>query len=233
MVADLPGVPASSTCTAATSRRPPTTPAWSPRCSRTTPTPRSSSAPLEVLPQLRGAFSLRLDGRGHALRRPRPAGHPAAGARPPRARLGGRQRGRRARHRRRQPSSARSSPASWSRSTRTACAPTASPRPHPKGCVFEYVYLARPDTTISGRSVHSARVEIGRRLAREFPVDADLVMPGARVRHARRDRVRRGERHPVRPGLREELLRRPHLHPAQPDDPPARHPAQAQPARAT
>jgi amidophosphoribosyltransferase len=46
-----------------------------------------------------------------------------------------------------------------------------------KGCVFEYVYLARPDATISARSVHAARVEMGRRLAREFPVDADLVMP--------------------------------------------------------
>ncbi len=49
--------------------------------------------------------------------------------------------------------------------------------PEPKGCVFEYVYLARPDTTISGRSVHAARVEIGRRLAVEHPVEADLVIP--------------------------------------------------------
>lgn len=49
--------------------------------------------------------------------------------------------------------------------------------PEPKGCVFEYVYLARPDTTIAGRGVHAARVEIGRRLAREHPVDADLVIP--------------------------------------------------------
>ncbi|HEV7206850.1 MAG TPA: amidophosphoribosyltransferase [Jatrophihabitans sp.] len=49
--------------------------------------------------------------------------------------------------------------------------------PKPKGCVFEYVYLARPDTTISGRSVHSARVELGRRLAREHPAEADLVIP--------------------------------------------------------
>jgi amidophosphoribosyltransferase len=47
----------------------------------------------------------------------------------------------------------------------------------PKGCLFEYVYLARPDTTISGRSVHATRVEVGRRLAREHPVEADLVIP--------------------------------------------------------
>src|SRR5689334_18777996 len=47
----------------------------------------------------------------------------------------------------------------------------------PKGCVFEYVYLARPDTTIAGRPVHAARVEMGRRLAAEHPVDADLVIP--------------------------------------------------------
>ncbi|RJO78742.1 amidophosphoribosyltransferase [Nocardia panacis] len=49
--------------------------------------------------------------------------------------------------------------------------------PEPKGCIFEYVYLARPDSTISGRSVHATRVEIGRRLAKEHPVEADLVIP--------------------------------------------------------
>ncbi len=49
--------------------------------------------------------------------------------------------------------------------------------PDPKGCLFEYVYLARPDTTISGRNVYAARVEIGRRLARQHPVEADLVIP--------------------------------------------------------
>ncbi len=47
----------------------------------------------------------------------------------------------------------------------------------PKGCLFEYVYLARPDTTIAGRSVNTARVETGRTLAFEAPVDADLVIP--------------------------------------------------------
>jgi amidophosphoribosyltransferase len=49
--------------------------------------------------------------------------------------------------------------------------------PDRAGCVFEYVYLARPDTTIAGRSVHAARVAMGRRLAVEHPVEADLVIP--------------------------------------------------------
>jgi amidophosphoribosyltransferase len=49
--------------------------------------------------------------------------------------------------------------------------------PAPKGCLFEYVYLARPDTKIAGRSVHATRVEVGRRLAEEAPADADLVIP--------------------------------------------------------
>ena len=49
--------------------------------------------------------------------------------------------------------------------------------PQPSGCLFEYVYLARPDTTISGRGVHATRVEVGRQLAAEHPADADLVIP--------------------------------------------------------
>jgi amidophosphoribosyltransferase len=49
--------------------------------------------------------------------------------------------------------------------------------PDPKGCLFEYVYLARPDTTIAGRNVNETSVEVGRRLAMESPVEADLVIP--------------------------------------------------------
>jgi amidophosphoribosyltransferase len=49
--------------------------------------------------------------------------------------------------------------------------------PQPKGCLFEYVYLARPDSTIAGRNVQAARVEVGRRLAKEQPADADIVIP--------------------------------------------------------
>ena len=47
----------------------------------------------------------------------------------------------------------------------------------PRGCLFEYVYLARPDTSISGRGVQATRVATGRRLAAEHPVEADLVIP--------------------------------------------------------
>jgi amidophosphoribosyltransferase len=50
-------------------------------------------------------------------------------------------------------------------------------RPHRRGCLFEYVYLARPDTAIAGRSVHATRVQVGRMLAAEHPVEADLVIP--------------------------------------------------------
>jgi amidophosphoribosyltransferase len=50
-------------------------------------------------------------------------------------------------------------------------------RPEPRGCLFEYVYLARPDTSIAGRSVYPTRVQTGRTLAAEHPADADLVIP--------------------------------------------------------
>jgi len=49
--------------------------------------------------------------------------------------------------------------------------------PDPKGCLFEYVYLARPDSILTGRSVNAVRVEVGRQLAREAPIEADLVIP--------------------------------------------------------
>ncbi len=47
----------------------------------------------------------------------------------------------------------------------------------PSLCVFEYVYFARPDSMLGSASVYGVRKELGRRLAREFPAEADLVLP--------------------------------------------------------
>jgi amidophosphoribosyltransferase len=44
-------------------------------------------------------------------------------------------------------------------------------------CIFEFFYLARPDTRLAGVEVHGARVRMGERLAVESPVEADLVLP--------------------------------------------------------
>jgi amidophosphoribosyltransferase len=44
-------------------------------------------------------------------------------------------------------------------------------------CIFEYVYFSRPDSLVFGRSVHEVRKRLGRELAREQPVDADVVVP--------------------------------------------------------
>ena len=44
-------------------------------------------------------------------------------------------------------------------------------------CLFEFIYLARPDSRLEGVEVHKARVRMGERLAAEAPVEADLVMP--------------------------------------------------------
>ncbi len=44
-------------------------------------------------------------------------------------------------------------------------------------CVFEYIYFARPDSTLEGRNVYEARKNIGAVLAQEAPADADMVIP--------------------------------------------------------
>ncbi|MBE6519019.1 MAG: amidophosphoribosyltransferase [Thermoplasmata archaeon] len=55
--------------------------------------------------------------------------------------------------------------------------PAENPK-HPKAhCMFEWVYFARPDSVIDGRTVYDVRREIGRVLARECPADVDFVMP--------------------------------------------------------
>ncbi|HVV27263.1 MAG TPA: amidophosphoribosyltransferase [Rhizomicrobium sp.] len=50
------------------------------------------------------------------------------------------------------------------------------PQPH-RFCVFEYIYFARPDSTLEGRNVYEARKNIGAVLAEEAPAEADMVIP--------------------------------------------------------
>jgi amidophosphoribosyltransferase len=50
-------------------------------------------------------------------------------------------------------------------------------RAEPKMCIFEYVYFARPDSRIGGRSVYDVRKSLGEALAREHGVEADVVVP--------------------------------------------------------
>ncbi len=44
-------------------------------------------------------------------------------------------------------------------------------------CIFEYIYFARPDSNIGNRNVYQVRVNMGRELARENPIEADVVVP--------------------------------------------------------
>jgi amidophosphoribosyltransferase len=57
---------------------------------------------------------------------------------------------------------------------------------HASLCIFEYVYFARPDSMLEGRSVHNVRRKMGRQLAREHPAEADIVIgvPDSATAHA-------------------------------------------------
>lgn len=51
------------------------------------------------------------------------------------------------------------------------------PQQRPRFCIFEYVYFARPDSMIDGQGVYEVRKSIGSELAKESPVEADMVVP--------------------------------------------------------
>ena len=79
-------------------------------------------------------------------------------------------------------------------------------------CVFEFIYFARPDSVIDGSSVHVARQRAGAFLALEHPVQADIVIgvPDSGLDAALG--LRPAERHPLRHGVHQEQVHRPHLH---------------------
>ena len=51
------------------------------------------------------------------------------------------------------------------------------PKQHPRFCIFEYIYFARPDSISEGHSVYEVRKQIGAQLAKESPCDVDVVVP--------------------------------------------------------
>jgi len=97
----------------------------------------------------------------------------------------------------------------------------------PRFCIFEYVYFARPDSTVEGRNVYDVRKRIGAELASESPVSGDIVsrfpIPARRRRRlcATGGPALRTRHHP-------QSLCRPDVHPANGIDPPHGRQAQAQ-----
>ena len=95
-------------------------------------------------------------------------------------------------------------------------------------CVFEHVYFSRPDSIVFGRAVQESRENLGRLLARESPVDADVVVPvpdsGVAAALGLCDRIR----HSVPPGADPQPLCGPHVHRAFAGHPRFRREAEAQ-----
>jgi amidophosphoribosyltransferase len=92
-------------------------------------------------------------------------------------------------------------------------------------CVFEYVYFARPDSTLWGRNVHTVRKAFGPRV----PGGRRHRHPGPRLRDERRPRLLGGVRHPVRDGVDPQSLRGADLHRAAAGHSPLRREGEAEP----
>ncbi len=76
-----------------------------------------------------------------------------------------------------------------------------APGARPALCVFEFIYFARPDSRLYGRTLADCRFEMGRHLAMEAPVEADLRHPRARHRHPAAIGYARETRHRLLRGL--------------------------------
>ena len=103
----------------------------------------------------------------------------------------------------------------------------------PRPCIFEYIYFARPDSIVGGRSVYQIRKNVGHQLATEAPADADIVVPvpdsgvPAALGYSQASGI------PYELGIIRNHYVGPHLHSADAVDPRTRraHEAQRQPRR--
>ena len=105
-------------------------------------------------------------------------------------------------------------------------------KPFPKAplshCIFEHVYFARPDSEVFGESVNEVRTQLGRALAQETGIDADVVVPipdsgvCAAIGYSEESKI------PAALRADQESLRRPHLHRAGAVDPAFRREGEAQ-----
>ena len=94
-------------------------------------------------------------------------------------------------------------------SNREMCLPDPSKEAR---CIFEYIYFARPDTVFDGVSVYRSRIQAGRFLAMDSPVEADVVVGRAGVRQRGGFGIFHGVRYPLRNGFCKEFLCGPYLY---------------------
>jgi amidophosphoribosyltransferase len=93
-----------------------------------------------------------------------------------------------------------------------------APQKQNQFCIFEHVYFSRPDSVVFGKPVNETRERLGRLLAQEHPVDADIVVPvpdsgvPAAVGYAAESGI------PFPHGIDTQSLHRPHVHRAEPGD---------------
>ena len=126
---------------------------------------------------------------------------------------------------------ARCSPASWSRSASAASRPARRSSPTGRAlCVFEHIYFSRPDTKLEGRTLQSVRGRMGEILAREAPVEADLVISVPDSGNAAAKGFARASGIPQDDGLIKNRYVGAHVHPARAGAAPPRPAHEVQPA---